>query len=105
MRSSWIPYTFFERKKPKWTRRGVWEKEIKGDIEVFVMSNWKNGGMEENLQSSRYGGGGVGGKGKGKGEYQKLGFGHIRFKHPGEDVKQASGNTSLEYRGRSKLEV
>lgn len=49
MRSSWILYIFFERKKFKWIRRGVWEKEIKGDIEVFVMSNCKNGGMEENL--------------------------------------------------------
>lgn len=68
LRSSKILYIFESRieNKNKWTRRGVWEKEIRDDAQPLILSNWKNGEIEKNVQSRRSGGEGKGpGKGKG----------------------------------------
>ena len=57
LRSSKILYIFESRlenkNKNKWTRRGVWEREIRDDAQLLILSNWKNGEMEKNVQSRR----------------------------------------------------
>lgn len=55
LRSSKILYVFESRieNKNKWTRRGVWEKEIRDDAQLLILSNWKNGEIEKNVQSRR----------------------------------------------------